>query len=105
MDLTNLKIKDLKALIEKAKERISELEKSEATDVRNKLIAMARDAGFDAVELLSGKAAASASKVRRPAKPKYKHPTSGATWTGRGVKPVWIRELLASGRTLESLMI
>jgi DNA-binding protein H-NS len=107
MDLSNLKIKDLNELIEKAHKRIAELKKTEEADVRAKIVAMAKEAGFDAVQLLTGssKVAASGDKVRRPAKPKYKDPGSDATWTGRGLKPVWVRNAVAAGKSLESLLI
>ncbi|TXC62157.1 H-NS histone family protein [Piscinibacter aquaticus] len=38
-------------------------------------------------------------------KPKYRDPQSGHTWTGRGLQPRWIKEALASGGTLERLLI
>ena len=39
-------------------------------------------------------------------KPKYQHPDNPQLqWTGRGKQPLWIAELLASGRSLDSLVI
>ena len=38
---------------------------------------------------------ASGSKVA----PKFRHPATGATWTGRGLKPRWLAEELAHGKT------
>ena len=37
--------------------------------------------------------------------PKYRHPVSGQTWTGRGKTPAWVVDALASGYTLEALLI
>jgi DNA-binding protein H-NS len=111
MDLSNLKTKDLHELIEKAKKRIVEIEKSEVAEVRAKLFALAKEHGYDAAQLIGGSAtkttsAASASdKVRRPAKAKYQEPGSDKTWTGRGLKPLWVRAALAAGKSLESLQI
>ena len=111
MDLSNLKTKDLHELIEKAKKRISEIEKSEAIEVRAKLFALAKEHGYDAAQLIGGGAAMAKSaatdseKVRRPAKAKYQDPASGKTWTGRGLKPLWVRAILASGKSLESALI
>ena len=109
MDLNNLKTKDLHELIEKAKKRISEIEKSEAVEVRAKLFALAKEHGYDAAQLISGsvmaKGAADADKVRRPAKAKYQDPASGKTWTGRGLKPLWVRAILATGNSLDSVLI
>ncbi len=110
MDLSNLKTKDLHELIEKAKKRISEIEKSEAIEVRAKLFALAKEHGYDAAQLIGGggsskAVAADAEKVRRPAKAKYQDPDSGKTWTGRGLKPLWVRATLAAGKSVESLLI
>ena len=110
MDLTNLKTKDLHELIEKAKKRISEIEKSEAIEVRAKLFALAKEHGYDAAQLIGGAGLAKivdteVEKVRRPAKAKYQDPASGKTWTGRGLKPLWVRATIASGDSLESLLI
>ena len=44
------------------------------------------------------------SGVRKPVAPKYQDPVSGATWTGRGKKPLFIREAEANG-TLENCRI
>jgi DNA-binding protein H-NS len=56
-----------------------------------------------------------ASKVRKPrakrastgikVAPKYKDPATGGTWTGRGKMPKWVSAAVASGRSLESLLI
>lgn len=36
---------------------------------------------------------------------KYLDPETGATWTGRGIKPNWIKAALASGKELTSFLI
>jgi DNA-binding protein H-NS len=37
--------------------------------------------------------------------PKYKDSATGNTWTGRGKMPKWVSAAVASGRSLESLLI
>ncbi|CAZ90416.1 putative Histone-like nucleoid-structuring protein H-NS [Thiomonas arsenitoxydans] len=37
--------------------------------------------------------------------PKYRHPASGALWSGRGQKPRWLREEMAKGRTADDFLI
>jgi DNA-binding protein H-NS len=105
MDISNLKVKELRTLIERASARITEIERDEAQAMKNHLIALARDAGYDAVQLITGKASAGSGKAKRSVKAKYKHPSDGRTWAGRGRKPLWVVELLAKGKTLESLAI
>ena len=31
--------------------------------------------------------------------PKYRDPATGALWTGRGLKPRWLAEAVANGKT------
>lgn len=47
----------------------------------------------------------------RPPRPKirvsikYKDPETGATWTGRGIRPKWLTAALASGKSLEQYLV
>ncbi len=43
--------------------------------------------------------------VKRPVPPKYRHPETGATWTGRGKPPRWITAAEAEGRTRTDFLI
>jgi DNA-binding protein H-NS len=36
---------------------------------------------------------------------KYRDPDSGREWTGRGLKPTWLRNALAAGKTLQDFAI
>jgi DNA-binding protein H-NS len=111
VDISHLNIKSLKELIEKAESRITELHKTEAAQMRAKLVAMAKAEGYDAAALLGspGKATkaakATGDKVRRPAKAKYRNPNGPETWTGRGLKPLWLRAALEAGKSLDSMLI
>jgi len=46
--------------------------------------------GFNPGELTSARAVKSASSPRQIA-PLYRDPVSGATWSGRGTEPNWIK--------------
>ncbi len=53
-------------------------------------------------------AAKPATKGARPGSKvaaKYRDPQSGATWTGRGLKPKWLAAALANGKTLADFTI
>ena len=43
--------------------------------------------------------------VRRPVAPKYRDSETGATWTGRGLKPTWLVARLAAGKSLSDFAI
>ena len=50
---------------------------------------------------VTGAHSGSRSKVA----PKYRHPETGATWTGRGLKPKWLTEQLANGKQVGDFAI
>jgi DNA-binding protein H-NS len=37
--------------------------------------------------------------------PKYRHPQTGETWAGRGLKPRWLTAAIKSGKSLEAFAI
>ncbi|MFZ0255472.1 MAG: H-NS histone family protein [Gammaproteobacteria bacterium] len=39
------------------------------------------------------------------AKPKYRHPDTGAEWSGRGMPPAWLREAEEQGQNREEFAI
>jgi DNA-binding protein H-NS len=45
-----------------------------------------------------GKTGQRGSKKGSTVAPKYKDPESGATWSGRGLKPKWLQAAIASGK-------
>lgn len=49
----------------------------------------------------SGKSATAGRKVA----PKYRDPSTGDTWSGRGLQPKWLKAALSSGRKLEDFAI
>lgn len=44
-------------------------------------------------------------KVKKKVAPKYQDRKSNLTWTGRGLQPLWVREHVKKGGTLEDLLI
>ena len=51
---------------------------------------------------------AKAAKTNTPKKPvpaKYRHPASGASWTGRGKAPLWIVEAEKNGQPRQQFLI
>lgn len=49
----------------------------------------------------SGQGALKGSKVA----PKYKDPESGATWSGRGLKPKWLQAAISNGKDVAEFAI
>lgn len=102
IDLEGMDLKDLKDLRAKLDRAISSFEDRKMMKAREELEAFARDRGYNLGEL----AALATVKKRKPATAKYANPAnSDETWSGRGRRPRWIEEALASGRSLDDLAI
>lgn len=101
-DLINNSFSELavfQELVQKAIESKKHLEKEEA---REKIKSIAEESGFSLGELFNRKI--KASKTKAPIK--YQHPDDASlTWAGRGRKPKWIKEYLATGKSLADVEI
>lgn len=65
-------------------------------------------AAFDKKSTRAPKAARVARKSTAPKRvvaPKYRHPATQATWTGRGKAPRWLTEAEAQGQSRETFLI
>jgi DNA-binding protein H-NS len=51
------------------------------------------------------KVGAAAAPAKRPVAPKYRHPSSGDTWSGRGKAPRWLVAAEASGENRADFLI
>jgi DNA-binding protein H-NS len=95
-----------KADIEK---QISDALRTERAGVINQIKSLMAEHGITSDDL-SAKAsrpsakAASAEGVRKVA-PKYRDPSTGETWSGRGLQPKWLRAALEAGRKIEEFAL
>jgi len=48
---------------------------------------------------------AKASGTKKPVAPKYRHPDTAATWTGRGKAPLWIVDAEKNGQSRQQFLI
>ncbi len=101
-DLEALSLPDLKKMQKDIAKAISTFEDRQKAEARNKVEAVAREMGYSLAELVG-----TDSKAKRaPVAPKYRHPENPAvTWSGRGRKPKWFVDALASGTTAGDLEI
>ncbi len=101
-DLNQLSESDLKNMIADAEKALRAKKESKRKEVIAQIRQLA--ASIDAtVEIRDGRRTA-----RRGMKvpPKYQDPNDPSRqWTGRGMQPAWIRELIAQGCSLEDLAI
>lgn len=102
MDLNNLSLKELKDLQAKVAKAISGYEDRRKKEALAALEEKARELGYSFAEL-TGSAPA---RKRASPSPKYANPANPAdTWSGRGRKPRWFAEALASGKSVDDLSL
>ncbi|SPJ26264.1 H-NS histone family protein [Palleronia abyssalis] len=103
LDLESMSREDLLALrkdVERAIETVDDRRRAEARAAAEKA---ARDHGYS-LEDVVGSAKKAPSGKKNP--PKYRNPEDARqTWSGRGRKPGWIKDALASGRSLDDFAI
>lgn len=105
MELSTLSVSQLRELQQQIPAELKRREAQEKVTVLNEVRAFVKARGY-AIEDLLGKEvkvkAATGSKV----KVKFRHPeNAGLEWTGRGRKPKWVEAWLATGGTLDNLLV
>jgi DNA-binding protein H-NS len=103
MELTELLAQ--KAALEK---QIADAQRSARAEAIAKVKSLMAEYGLTLADLstkvgepLAPKAEGTTKKVA----PKYRDPNTGKTWTGRGIKPIWLQEALQNGKALEDFLI
>lgn len=54
---------------------------------------------------LGGRAGPTAGRTTGKVPPKYRHPDSGETWSGRGLQPKWLKAAIEGGAHLTDFRI
>ena len=87
-----------KAAIEK---QIIETQRQERADAIARVRALMAEYGLTAADIAAKNPAGNArNPAARKVEPKYRHPETGETWSGRGLQPKWLKAALAEGRKL-----
>lgn len=74
--------------------------------LRSELAALESDApSSNATRKSKSNGANKSQKLKKKVAPKYQDRKSDLTWTGRGLQPLWVREHVKKGGTLEDLLI
>lgn len=102
INLNKLSLKELKELQSQVARAISSFEDRRKKEALAELEEKARSMGFSLAELTG----ATISRKRAPASVKYANPANpDETWSGRGRKPRWFADALASGKSPEDLTV
>ena len=102
IELSDLSLKELKALQARIEKEIAGFGQREKNRALEALEAKARELGFSLAELTG----TGPTRKRSASAPKYANPANAAdTWSGRGRKPRWFAEALAAGKSESDLAI
>lgn len=95
-DLTKLSDSELEALKEKAEKALKERQSSKRKEVIAQIKELAASIGVT-VDIQEGEKKAERKTGKVAAR--YRNPNDASlTWSGRGLAPKWMQELLAAGR-------
>lgn len=102
MDLSKLGMAELKDLLEQARKEQTNRAKSEVEAARNEIYAIAQRINIPLNDLIGTGIRKKTGKVAV----QYRNPAdSSQEWTGRGRQPNWVKELVASGKDLQSARV
>jgi DNA-binding protein H-NS len=102
VELNTMSLKELKELQAQVSKAIASFEDRKKLETLAKLRELARSEGFQLEELTS----LTGTRKRAPSAVTYANPANHAdTWSGRGRKPRWFIDAIASGKQREDLLI
>ena len=89
--------------------QIAEAQREERAAAIAQVRALMQQHGLSAADLSTRASAPKSGGGKRgagtPVAPKYRDSSTGKTWSGRGLKPNWLKNALANGRSLSDFAI
>ncbi|MES2729955.1 MAG: H-NS histone family protein [Pseudomonadota bacterium] len=102
-----LETRYLKQLTEHLQAEIKDREKTDLAEAKLKILEIAKSVGMPVEQLMRGfddrGMPRKPYKATKPSEVLYCDPNTTRTWSGRGMKPTWLKMLVDQGHTLESL--
>jgi DNA-binding protein H-NS len=97
MDISSFSLAELKTLQEQIKQEMKKREHDEMSKARDQIFAIARNIGVPLKDIIGNPVQFKAAVPVR-----YRHPDNASLqWTGRGRQPGWIKDWMASGKSLD----
>ena len=91
--------KELQAQIAALQQQADARRKEEVAAVITEIRAKMAEYGITVADI-GGRRGQSAAKGAKVA-PKYRHPQTGQTWSGRGKQPRWLADAIAAGQSMD----
>ena len=106
VDIKNLNHNELNDLINQARVRQEELQKEKLNEVREKVLNIIKNEGFTFDDVFGNRAPGRKTRRTGTVAPKFQNPADPSqTWSGRGKRPRWFNDALASGKSEDDLRI
>ena len=104
MNLSKLSGQELRQLQRDIDKEIAGRRKEEQKQAKRELKEVADKYGFALDDLLKGSTSGSKKGSRGSSTVRFRHPDDPSkTWSGRGRKPIWIKEWEAAGHSVDEL--
>jgi DNA-binding protein H-NS len=105
IDLKSLSLTELKSLSARVDKAIQRHDKKQKIKALALVKAKAKELGFS-LDDLTGKTTEKKSGVKKTSAVAYRDPSDKSkTWAGRGARPLWLKDALNSGKTLEDFKV
>ena len=98
-------LKDLLAQKAALEKQIEEAARTERSDAVAKVKSLMAEHGLSISDLSARGAAKSAARNSSKVAAKYRNGATGDTWSGRGLRPNWLKASLAAGKKLEDFAV
>ncbi|UXU92107.1 H-NS histone family protein [Burkholderia sp. S-53] len=92
--------KELKAQMDALAEKVEAARVAEFQAVVDDIRAKVAEYGITEKDIFGARRARSAKQAEAPVEAKYRDPKTGATWSGRGRAPAWIKDAKNRNRFL-----
>jgi DNA-binding protein H-NS len=103
--LVKLSLNDLLAQKAALEKQIADTQREERAEAVAQVRALMAQYGLSLADIGSKSAAAPRRAPGAKVAAKYRDPATGQTWSGRGLKPKWLKAALDSGRALSEFTL
>lgn len=102
MDLSTMTMLELRKLEDNVKQELNSREREDLNKAREQIMAIAQQAGIPLKQLILDGLQPRTGKVAV----RYRHPDSATQqWTGRGRQPLWVKQWVESGKSIDLLRV